>query len=92
MPRVFNVDKWIVYFWSNESLPLEPIHVHIAYGIPKENSTKIWITQGGGCLLANNGANIPTHILSNLMEIIEARKFEIMAKWKSYFGELKFYC
>ena len=47
MPRVFNVDKWIVYFWSNESLPLEPIHVHISEGKPDENGTKIWITQSG---------------------------------------------
>jgi len=92
MPRVFNVDKWIVYFWSNESMPLEPIHVHIAYGVPKENATKVWLTQEGGCVLANNGANIPANILRNLMEIIEARKFEIMAKWKSYFGQISFYC
>jgi len=92
MPRVFNVDKWVVYFWSNESIPLEPIHVHIAYGVPKENATKVWLTQAGGCLLVTNGANVPMPVLRNIMDIISARSFEITAKWKSFFGEVKYYC
>ncbi|MFR9196976.1 DUF4160 domain-containing protein [Blautia hydrogenotrophica] len=34
-------EYWI-YFWTNESKPLEPIHVHIAKGSPTANSTKVW--------------------------------------------------
>ena len=92
MPRVFSVDKWVVYFWSNENLPLEPVHVHIAYGVPKENATKVWITSSGGCIVASNGASIPVHVLRNLMEIISARHFEIVAKWRSFFGQVSYYC
>ena len=92
MPRVFSVDKWVIYFWANESLPLEPVHVHIAHGVPKENATKVWITSAGGCIVASNGSNIPSHVLRNLMEIIVACHFEVTSKWRAFFGEISYYC
>ena len=30
MPQIFRVAGYIVYFWSNENEPLEPIHVHVS--------------------------------------------------------------
>ena len=45
MPQIFRVGSYIVYFWSWEGEPLEPVHVHIAEGIPQEFATKIWITK-----------------------------------------------
>ena len=30
MPQIFSIGAYIVYFWSNEGEPLEPIHIHIA--------------------------------------------------------------
>ena len=30
MPQVFKVGAYLVYFWSDENDPLEPIHVHVA--------------------------------------------------------------
>lgn len=92
MPRVFNVDKWIVFFWSNENDPLEPIHVHVSLKTPQEHATKIWLTSSGGCLLANNDSEIPRQELRSIMEIVEARRFEIAAKWKEFFGEVTYYC
>ena len=44
MPRVFKIGAYLVYFWSNEGDPLEPIHVHIAEGVPSECTTKVWLT------------------------------------------------
>ena len=32
MPQIFRIGSYIVYFWSNEGIPLEPVHVHIAEG------------------------------------------------------------
>ncbi len=32
MPQIFKVAGYLVYFWSNEGVPLEPIHVHIITG------------------------------------------------------------
>lgn len=51
MPNLFTVSGYKIYFWSNEDG--EPIHVHISKGKPFPNSTKIWLTKKGGCILAN---------------------------------------
>ena len=32
MPQIFRIGPYSIYFWSNESDPLEPIHVHISEG------------------------------------------------------------
>lgn len=92
MPQVFRIGSYWVYFWSNESLPLEPIHVHVSQGSPTENATKIWITRAGNCLLCNNNSRIPTHVLRNIMRIIDARSSEVIAKWIAYFGDITYYC
>lgn len=92
MPQIFKIGNYIIYFWSNETIPLEPIHIHVALGVPTENATKIWITQTGKCLLANNDSKIPKRQLKYIMDIIEARSKEIIDKWKSYFHQIKYYC
>ena len=47
MPQIFRIGPYSIYFWSNESDPLEPIHVHISEGRATSNATKIWITSTG---------------------------------------------
>ena len=66
--------------------------MHLSEGVPSENATKIWITKELKTLLAHNKSNIPSHKLNLIMKTIEARAFEIVTKWKEYFGEIKFYC
>ena len=39
MPQIFRIGTYTVYFWSNEGVPLEPIHVHIAEGRASANGT-----------------------------------------------------
>ncbi len=80
MPQVFKIGSYWVYFWSNESDPLEPVHVHVAEGAPSSNATKIWITASGHCYLCHNNSRIPTKTLRNIMMIIEARSGEIISK------------
>lgn len=92
MPQIFNVGVYLVFFWTNEGFPIEPVHVHVSEKRPEKNATKIWITSKGHCLLANNNSQIPQHILNNIMRIIETRYFEILSKWKETFGNIKFYC
>lgn len=48
MPKLYRVGQYIIFFWSNENN--EPIHVHVGIVNPAPNTTKIWITQSGGCL------------------------------------------
>lgn len=92
LPSLFTISGYKVYFWSNENL--EPIHVHISKGKPVPNSTKIWLTQNGGCILASNGSNIPQKELSELMDFISAQFFLICSEWKKFFivDEIRFYC
>ena len=92
MPQVFKVGSYWVFFWANENEPLEPIHVHVSTGKPSPNSTKIWITSAGKCLLANNASEIPMPVLRNLMRVIEARSGEVIEKWTAFFGEAEYYC
>ena len=92
MPQVFKIGSYWIYFWSNEGKPSEPVHVHVSEGRPVENSTKIWITSSGKCLLANNNSNIPQNVLRNIMRIIEARSKEVVKKWIAFFGEATYYC
>ncbi|MCL1821116.1 MAG: DUF4160 domain-containing protein [Oscillospiraceae bacterium] len=92
MPQIFRIGSYIVYFWANEGKPLEFIHVHVSEGVPSENATKIWITKAGKCLLCNNDSRIPLNVLKNIMEIIEARSNDIIGKWRSFFGQVRYYC
>lgn len=92
MPQIFRIGSYWVYFWANESDPLEPVHVHVSQGSPSGNSTKIWITKAGKCLLCNNNSKIPTNVLRSIMAIIEARSQEVLSKWTNFFGSVFFYC
>ena len=40
MPQVFKIGSYWVFFWTNENEPLEPIHVHVCEGRPRQNTTK----------------------------------------------------
>ena len=91
VPSLFRLFGYIVYFWSNEGMPLEPVHVHVAKGTPSANATKLWITESGGVLLANNNSQIPQRTLNAIMEVIESRSGDIISRWSDTFGETKFY-
>ena len=92
MPQLLRVGPYIIYFWSNESKPLEPIHVHIAEGKPTASATKIWITGTGKALLCNNNSNIPDRVLRRLIRIIEANNEEIVKLWIEHFGDIRYFC
>ena len=91
MPQIFKIGPYTIYFWSNESNPLEPIHVHVSEK-PSPNATKIWITSTGRCFLCNNNSQLPDRQLRDVMRVIEARHGEIIAKWFAHFGQVDYYC
>ncbi len=92
MPQILRIGPYIVYFWSNENNPLEPVHVHIAEGRATANATKLWITQSGKAILANNNSRIPEKVLKKLMRVVEANSATIIEKWLSCFDEIRYYC
>ena len=91
MPQIFKVGHYTIFFWSNESDPLEPIHVHIAERA-NPNATKVWITATGKCYLCNNKSRIPERILRDVIRVIEARHREIEERWMSHFGQITYFC
>ncbi|WP_363137730.1 DUF4160 domain-containing protein [uncultured Anaerovibrio sp.] len=92
MPQVFKIGPYWIYFWADESKPLEPIHVHVSEGNPTRNATKIWITSTGKCLLCHNKGRIPEKALRNIMRMIEARADSVVKKWVAFFGTITYYC
>jgi hypothetical protein len=92
LPRLFRIGRYIIFFWSNENN--EPIHVHIGIVNPAPNTTKIWLTKAGGCIVANNASRIPESDLNELLETIQVNCFYICGKWKDFFATdiIKFYC
>ena len=92
MPSIFESNGYKIYFWSNENN--EPIHIHLSKGKMIANSTKIWLTKSGGCILVNNNSKIPQNELSKLLDVIAKHYFLIVAKWKEYYHieDVKFYC
>ena len=91
MPQIFKVSGYLVFLWTQEGDPLEPIHFHITDGVPSSNSTKVWLTSAGHCLLCHNKSRIPEEKLRRIMMIAEARHKSIEEKWMDYFGEIRYY-
>lgn len=91
---MFRLFGYVIFFWSNEGAPLEPVyvHVHVAKGVPNASATMIWITEAGGFIVANNNSKIPTKTLNAIVDVLESRSSYIIAQWNDVFGESKFYC
>lgn len=92
MPQVFRMGAYLVYFWSDEGVPLEPVHVHISIGEPTRDATKVWLTKSVGVLLANNASRIPAHVLRNVMDAVESQHEMVKARWLRHFEEISFFC
>ncbi len=92
MPTIFRIGRYVVYFWTNEGEPREPIHVHVALGHAEPNATKIWITREGKAVLANNNSRIPVKGLGRIIKAIEEESNTIINEWLDYFGEVNFFC
>ena len=78
MPQLLRIGPYVLYFWSNEMEPLEPVQIHIAEGKATGNATKIWITSTGKALLCNNNSMIPERVLMRLMRVAEANNTEFV--------------
>lgn len=89
MPNILEILGYRVYFWSNESKPLEPIHVHISKN-PHKNATKVWIYSDGSVALENNNDKIPSKDLKKILKTIELFSDDIIVRWKQHFCGIQF--
>lgn len=85
MPQLFKIHSYVVYFWSNEGAPLEPVHVHIAEGQAVPDGTKVWIMADGSCKV-DGDSSIPAHKLNKILNVIKSNRVYIINQWKARFG------
>ncbi len=90
MPTILWVGKYVIFFWSNENRPREPVHVHVAFARQSSVSAKIWITSEGEAVLCHNNALIPPKTLRKIMRFVEAYSADIIEAWEKYFGEVRY--
>lgn len=91
MPSLFTLGPYVIFFWIGEQG--EPVHVHVAIKRPSQDSTKFWLTQGGGCILANNHSGVPERDLRRIAKFIRSNHALICRQWEKSFGDdsLRFY-
>ena len=77
MPQILRIGPYIVYFWSNEGDPIEPIHIHIMEGRPTAYATKLWITSTGKLIVANNNSKISKVVLGRLIRTVHGTRVPI---------------
>ena len=92
MPQLFKFGKYIIYLWSDEGFPVEPVHVHVSKGRPSREATKVWITKSQKALVCHNKSRIPKHELNLICRFLEANSDLIITAWKDHFSELSYYC
>ena len=77
MPRVFKMGPYLVYFWSDEREPLEPVHVHIHVKYQGRDVfvdlVKMEITKGA----------LPKRQAVTLLAWCEHNKVVLMRNWKN---------
>ena len=84
MPKIITFGEYVLFFWVSEND--EPVHIHVAVKRPAKNSTKLWLTADGGCLVANNNSGIPEKDLRDLVKLVKFNHRYICEQWAEQFG------
>lgn len=87
IPRVRYLYGYLVFFWSDERKPLEPVHVHICKGKPTHNATKYWILEDGTVKQEHNKSQIPQNDINRLEKALKGYSEDIIMNWENYFKE-----
>ena len=89
MPKILEMGRYVIYFWSNEND--EPLHIHIGIKRPHANDAKMWVLRNGDTVLVHNKNDIPKKDLKKTQEVIKDNVFLIITEWKNRFGRIDFH-
>lgn len=92
MPRLFRFYGYLVYFWTHEGKPTEPIHIHISEGVQSEHADKFWLTKDGRFIADKNNKFIPYRKVKHVLEeltMTERIEF-IKNEWLKAFNEITY--
>jgi hypothetical protein len=79
MPKVFEIEGFRGFFFSNEGSPSEPIHIHIKKG---DGEAKFWVMP---IISLAESRKMKVSELARAQEIVTERRQEILDSWASYF-------
>ncbi len=80
MPKVFEINGYKFFFYSNEGEPLEPAHIHVR---KNDAVAKFWLSPY--VRLASSWGFKPKD-LNWLEGIVSTEKNRFMEVWNEYFG------
>ncbi len=80
MPTVFRERGFRFFFYSNEGLPREQVHIHVE---KDDMEAKFWL-EPEVRVAYNDGYD--ARILRQLLEIVEANRDLIERVWNEFFG------
>jgi len=81
MPTIFRWKGYRFFFYSNEGIPSEPLHVHV---IKDSNVAKFWL-EPVVSLAESYGMSPPE--LNKLEKVVENNAKIIKRAWYEYFGD-----
>lgn len=91
MPTIFKLMKYRFYFWSNEGVPTEPVHIHFSEGNPSANSPKIWILKNGDVEIDDHDLiNINKSDINRILAAVRDNRQLIIDEWLGRFGEIRY--
>lgn len=80
MPVVLRWNGYVLFFYSNEGNPLEPLHIHVRKA---EALAKFWLYPAR---LADN-YGFKAGELREMTQLIDRHSAEIERVWNEYFGK-----
>ncbi len=80
MPRVFELDGFRFFFYSNEGDPREPVHIHVR---KERNLAKFWILPE---VALADSYGFSSKELNNVRRIIDNNKGRIEEAWNEHFN------
>ena len=86
MPRYRRILQYLIYYWSAEGKPLEPLHFHVAMQ-PGQNKTKVWILTDGSMQVAYRTPDVSEQQLNRIMKIMSLYIDDYTKEWETFFGE-----
>lgn len=81
MPVILRYKGYKFFFFSNEGIPREPIHIHVRKG---EASAKIWLEP---TVALSESYDMTSAELKELVSVVEEHKDLITRSWHEHFGE-----
>ena len=81
MPVILRYQGYKFFFFSNEGIPREPIHIHVRKG---ETTAKIWIDPS---VVLAESYGLTSGQQKELLDVVNEHKNFIIRSWHEHFGK-----